>query len=72
MKIQESVIDLVQDPFGNYAVSEIIKVSPSRTQIIDLGHQLLQAHFLGNQDQALHAEQPEILLQCYRALPGRS
>jgi hypothetical protein len=25
VKIQESVIDLVQDPFGNYAVSEIIK-----------------------------------------------
>lgn len=50
MKIQESVIDLVQDPFGNYAVSEIIKVSPSGPQFIDLGHQLLQTHFLGNQD----------------------
>lgn len=73
VKIQESVIDLVQDPFGNYAVSEIIKVSLSyASQIIDLGHQLLQAHFLGNQDQALHAEQPEVLIQRYRALSGRS
>jgi hypothetical protein len=27
MKIQDNVIDLVQDPYGNYAVSEIIKVS---------------------------------------------
>ena len=72
MKIQESVIDLVQDPFGNYAVSEIIKVSFSGPKLIDLGHQLLQTYFLGNQDQDLHPEQSEVLLQCYRALPGCS
>lgn len=26
-KIQENAIDLVQDPFGNYAITEIINVS---------------------------------------------
>jgi hypothetical protein len=26
-KIQENAVDLVQDPFGNYAITEVINVS---------------------------------------------
>jgi hypothetical protein len=44
-KIHDNVIDLVQDPFGNYAVTEVIIVRFIALKSIDMAHLSEQAPF---------------------------
>lgn len=75
IKISENVIELVQNPFGNYAVTEVINVifqiSKSFLNLyIELGFRSLQAYFPKNPKQVESAEYPEVFFKRDRTLFG--
>ncbi len=68
-KISENAIELVQNPFGNYAVTEVLNVRVSNFNfLVELGYRDVQTYSAQVERKDLLTKQLEILFQCNRAL----
>lgn len=63
-RIAENAIELVQNPYGNYAVTEVINVSRSsfRNNCIELGHWNMQTYIYEIEEQTQSTEYLKVFI----------